>query len=274
MNPNRNKVNSVHGFTLIELLVVIAIIGILTALLLPALSNAKKKAVAANCISNLHQLSLGCKMYSSDNGGKLIPNWPVGLPKVVDTWCPGVASARKPFYKPDFAPTNPAAIKLGKLWPHVGSTAVYRCPADKRQIGGLPVVRSYSMNSWLAGRSERDPTGESNYRTPEKDSTLTYTLFRSESQIKEPSKIWDLIDEDEYSIDDSIFIVDMSDDRSRDHDMPSNHHGVSYTIGFVDGHAETIKMIAPRSEWNSTGNPDWVRLKSISTIRQDRPSNP
>jgi prepilin-type processing-associated H-X9-DG protein len=163
---------------------------------------------------------------------------------------------------------------LGKLYPHVGSTAVYRCPSDKRQIGGLPVVRSYSMNSWLAGRSERDPTGESNYRTPEKDSTLTYTLFRSESQIKVPSKIWDLIDEDEYSIDDSIFIVDMSDDRSRDHDMPSNHHGTSYTIGFVDGHAETIKMTAPRSEWNSTGNPDWVRLKSISTIRQDRPSNP
>jgi prepilin-type N-terminal cleavage/methylation domain-containing protein/prepilin-type processing-associated H-X9-DG protein len=100
------------AFTLIELLVVIAIIGILAAMLLPALNRARAKASAAQCCSNLHQIFTAMTLYADEN----LEMFPF-------------SGATIPWNQTD--PTTGLASWMQQIFPYVKNMKVYHCPLDR-----------------------------------------------------------------------------------------------------------------------------------------------
>src|SRR5690348_17116492 len=88
-----------QGFTLIELLVVIAIIAILAAILFPVFAQARDKARAAACLSNVKQIGLGLMIYAQDYD-ETLPHHPADVGNfLADTAGPNWAKGLMPYVK-------------------------------------------------------------------------------------------------------------------------------------------------------------------------------
>lgn len=257
------------GFTLIELLVTIAVIAILVALLLPAVGRAKGRALNTVCIGNFRQLTACWKMYSDDNGGKLVRVNFKAIPNpgqsVINTnaWVRGSMNDDVAEYPPletgVLDSTNANGIKWGSLYQYSLAIGIYRCPQDKVTVAGALRVRSYSINGWMGGTTVH---GQHQFR-----------VFKNERDIVNPapSKAWVFMDEHERSINDGWYAVDMVGNLGM-LDAPASRHGGSYALSFADGHVETWKLLDDRTKnWktlpipNTPLNPDWQKLRDATT---------
>jgi prepilin-type N-terminal cleavage/methylation domain-containing protein/prepilin-type processing-associated H-X9-DG protein len=218
-----------QAFTLVELLVVVAIIGILAALLLPALGKSKQQAQRVVCGGNIKQLSLAWTLYASDNGDLLVNNH--GVPETLarrQSWANNVHD-----WQSSDDNTNLVLLanaKLGAFANH--ATKIYKCPSDTALAPNGERIRTMSMNAMVGNPGEL-----TNRFNP------LYLQFLKSAEITVPSSIFVFLDEQADTLNDGFFVNRLEEYMWGN--VPGSYHNGSMNLSFADGHMETHRWVVP-----------------------------
>jgi prepilin-type N-terminal cleavage/methylation domain-containing protein/prepilin-type processing-associated H-X9-DG protein len=296
-DANPHPTRKAGGFTLIELLVVIAIIAILAAMLLPTLSQSKRRAQGISCLSNMRQLQTGSILYSGDNN-ELIPGNEghasggsgIGVAPGDPVW---VAGTFKNQYGSGYSPPTPnpttntfllgvlgdtdpsgSGLRLaGSIGGYARNAGVYRCPADNYPDPTTHQTRnrSCSANGYMGTTAYEQTTGGS--------VNNAFKMFRKTTDFNSslgPSDAFVFLDENPASLDDGFFYIFESinpNALSLAENFPAVNHGNSTSFTFADGHAELHKWhdVFLNISTASSGNPgssDNIWLTSHATVKK------
>jgi len=261
MNKNQMLQRIDRGFTLIEVLVCIGIIALLSALLFPALSKARRSAVSTQCLSQMKQFNLGIQLYCDDHTDALPPNLDGRNIPLGNTWIEGWLGVSGPDC------TNLNFLRNSLLWKYTQKEAIWKCPASGHvsTVGGSSAkVRTVSINGFMG--------------TPVKSPEATTFRTRGDAVRISPDSLFTAIDEREDTINDGAFGLqwDFSLLKPQEwtlRDQPSFAHENGAVVSFLDGHVELHKWVALRSEnlsrndQSAPGSPDVRWMQTHATAR-------
>jgi prepilin-type N-terminal cleavage/methylation domain-containing protein/prepilin-type processing-associated H-X9-DG protein len=218
-----------RAFTLVELLVVLAVIGILAALLLPALGRGKSSAQRADCASHLRQLGIAARLYWDDNGETCFRLWS-GDTNNGRIWWFGWLDASKPEGQ------RPFDLSAGVLHRYLEGSKVRLCPAlnpasPQFKLKGTNVVFSYGYNRYLSPASTNQPPISLN-RILRTTDTAVFADAAQVNTFQPPASPKNPMLEEWYYVDNTV-------------NPPNGHfrHARRANVVFCDGHVGLEKWV-------------------------------